>query len=119
MTERGLNIAWGEKQEETFRQILSRCDSFAERHLILTLVTLMKYDLRTREGKRKQAEARLRISTATDEDLEEMAGLLCGSKSIRVDPELGWTKPELLERLRGVREAVHKRGIRKEELCLG
>ena len=78
MVEKGLRKCWTPFLEAKFDYLLngpnmSGPDSFAPRAILLTLRDGMKYDGRTREGKRALASNRLRLAIATDEELLEMA----------------------------------------------
>jgi len=75
MTEKGVTKYWTPEQERGFTQMLATPRTFAERDLIMALHDLLKYDGRTKQAKRAVAQRRLRIATASDNELEQMAKL--------------------------------------------
>lgn len=113
--EKGVCKTWTSAQEEEFNSGLARVHTFAERHLIMSIRNLLKYDQRTKEGKRAIAQARLRIATATDDELEELSNL-----------EQAIAKPQGLKEalatrgnLKEVRLRILRQGINRSELaCL-
>jgi len=68
--EKGLSKDWTPEEEALYQSWLASCHTFAERDLMMTLRDHLKY-----EGKREAAQHRLRLATATDEELEEIAEL--------------------------------------------
>lgn len=80
MPEKGLRKCWTPILEMEFDYLLngpnmSGPNCFARRHVITSLQDTLKYDGRTREGKRALASTRLRIATATNEELREISEL--------------------------------------------
>ena len=109
---KGTSKYWTPQAEEHYKSLLAACRTFAERELIMTIRDLVKYDGRTKQGKRAVAQARLRLATATDEELAEMTVLdadLAGEKSM--DAML-----RRLEDLEKARAEIRKRGIKREQL---
>ena len=108
----GLSKYWTPQAEEHYRQLLASCHSFAERDLIMTIRNLLKYDGRTKESRRSVAQGRLRIATATDEEIREMAELQeqmeGGGGAVAV--------PDTLEKLRGLRTELGEKGIKGSEI---
>lgn len=112
---KGIHKSWTPSSEDRAQQLIDGCRSFAEKHLIMTLRDFIKYDQRTKEGKRSQALARLRLATATDEDLEEMAKL----RVKLLGEDNAGTVAEALEELKKARALVREKGFKKGELvCL-
>jgi len=110
--EKGISNYWTPKVEEKYNRLLADCLTFAERHIIMTLFDQVKYDQRTREGRRGRAQARLRLGTATDENLEEMAKLAV----ILDEEENAGTVAGKLENLKERRAEIVKRGIKRRDL---
>ncbi len=110
--EKGLSKTWTQEQEELWVSRLRSCRTDAERHLIMATRDLLKYDGRSKGGKRAMAQARLRLAVATDEDLKGLAELeaLIG----RGIP--GFTVAERLEQLEKRRAMLRKKGIKRSEL---
>ncbi|GAI61678.1 unnamed protein product [marine sediment metagenome] len=78
MADKGLSEFWTPTLEAKFNLYLNGPNmrgpnSFPARHVILSLRDALKYDSQTREGQRAQDAARLRIATATDDELREIA----------------------------------------------
>ncbi|GAI53005.1 unnamed protein product [marine sediment metagenome] len=73
--EKGVTKYWTPKQEELWARRLKNCRTFAQQHLTMSLRDLLKFDERTKEGKRAVAQGRLRLTVATDRDLEELVVL--------------------------------------------
>jgi len=109
---KGTTKYWTEEQEREFEQRLAECKTFAERTLVMTIRDLVKYDARTREGRQAVAKARLRLATASDDDLEELARL---QVSLGGDHP-GETVSQALVRLKAARQGVRERGVTREEL---
>jgi len=110
--EKGVTKHWTPKQEELWGRFLAGCHTFAQRALVMTFRDLIKYDGRTREGKRAWDKARLRLAVATDEDIAEMVALesrLGGN----YDDE---TAMERIKELQELRAKVLQQGIPKEKL---
>ena len=87
--------------EAGFQKALSGTRSWAERHFAMMMGTLLKYDYRTKEGKKAYARIRLSLVTATDQDLQELAEL----------SQIG------LQALIETREEIKARGIPKEHIA--
>ena len=118
--EKGVSKYWTPGKELEYQERLKGCRTFAERHLILSVRDLIKYDGRSRAAKRAGAQARLRIAAATEKDLEELAEL-----GTSTQPEIPGEIPGLArasfeaQRLRELEEAqaeIKKKGVNKEEL---
>lgn len=73
--EKGISKYWTPEQEEAWARRLEGSHTFAARHLLLTIRDLFKYDGRTKQAKRAIAQGKLRLATATDEELREIAEL--------------------------------------------
>ena len=108
----GLSKSWTPERERKSQRLIDGCCGFAMQHLLMHLRDLEKYDQRTREGKRASSRATLRIATATDEELEELAKLQ-SSIMEETDPEL---VAEKLEKLKGQRARLWERRINRSEL---
>ena len=120
--EKGVSKYWTPEQEEGFKKMLASSQTFAERDLVMSIRDLLKYDLRTKEGKRAVAQTRLRTAIASDQDLEDLAALQVGLENKeRIDK--GMTIEELLplqearvEKLKKLRAKILHRGIKRSEL---
>lgn len=110
--EKGLSKYWTPKAEEFYNKLLATCQTFAQRHLIMTIRDLLKYDGRTKEGKRAIAQGRLRIATVTDADIEELAKLETRMKG-GGGPD---SVPDKIEDYKRLRARVRERGIKRSEL---
>lgn len=110
--ENGIHGSWTPGREEQSKRLIEDSHSFAMRNLMLNLRDLLKYDHRTKEGRRAQAQARLRLATATDEDLMEMAKLQVSL----VGKDKTETVAEVFERLQVARARVREKGIDRSEL---
>lgn len=110
--ENGLSKYWTPEQEEHYQKLLAGCRTFGLRHLIMTVMDLLKYDGRTKEGKRAIAQGRLRMITATDEDLNEIAKLESMMSSEEPRPLVA----ERLEELKKERAELQAKGIRRIDL---
>jgi len=108
----GINPTWTEVQEAGFKRYLEVCNDFALRHLIMMIRDLLKYDQRTKEGKRAVSQARLRIATATDDELEKLANLQA-QKTGSADPQ---ALSLALTQLTQLRDTLRKKGIKKGDL---
>lgn len=112
--EKGVSKYWTPEAEAKFQRDIESCGSFAIRHWLMTLRGMFKYDGRTKQAKREWAEARLRIATATDDELEQVATLereLMGeSKYMEFVALLGTYKERRAE--------IRERGIKRSELVL-
>jgi len=108
----GLSKYWTPGKEIEYQEQLKNCRTFAERHLIMTIRDLLKYDGRTKEGKRAVAQGRLRIATATDADIEELAKLEAQMKG-GGGPD---SVPVKIEDYKRLRAALTERGVKGVEL---
>lgn len=109
--ENGINSTWTPETAEWWQSRIDTCPTFASRHLITGLRDLQKYDGSSREGKRADAQARLRMATATDKELRDLAELkviLLKGKAVTVEDEL-----DLLMRTRA---RIREEGIKRSEL---
>jgi len=70
-----VHSCWTPKLEAHYNRVLARHLTFAQRHMVMCIRDMLKYDGRTREGKGTIAQARLRLSVMSDEDLKELAYL--------------------------------------------
>lgn len=118
----GLSKYWTPEQEELYSQALASCKTFAQRDLVMSVRDLLKYDLRTKAGKRAIARGRLRIAVASDGDIEEMASIVVVAENEK-RIEKGTNTWELLplqaakvEDLKKLRSKIREKGIKKEEL---
>ena len=111
--EKGVCKTWTPEQEEHYKKLLAGRLSFAERDLVMSVKDLLKYDGRSKQGKRAVAQGRLRMMTATDEDLEEMAKL---QVKMAGDSDMA-TLPEVLEGLKRTRASIREKGIKRSELA--
>ena len=117
--EKGVAKTWTPGGEIMFEERIKRCRTFAERHLTMALRDLLKYDGRSKQGKRAIVQGRLRLATATDEDLNGLAKL---EASVLGDPgqipglSRFTLEQERLEDLKKVRAAIREKGIKKGEL---
>ena len=109
---KGISQYWSEAAEGIYERYLAGCENFAQRHLVMSIRDLVKYDQRTKEGKRVTAQARLRLATASDEDLEQLARL-----RVQIfqngDPQF---VSAAIERYRHLRELARDKGVRKEDI---
>ena len=110
--ENGVSKYWTPEAEEYYNGLLAGCRSFAQRDLIMTIRDVLKYDGRTKAGKRSMARARLRIATASDEDLAEMAILRATGAHSATREEIQKEVDELVK----IRAKIREKGIRKGEL---
>lgn len=109
---KGLSKYWTPKAEEHYERLLATCQTFAQRHLIMTFRDLLKYDGRTKEGKRAIAQGRLRIATVTDADIEELAKL----EAQMEDGGGPDSVPDKIEDYKKLRARIRERGIKRSEL---
>ena len=110
--EKGINKTWTPQQEEYWAGRLNQCHTFAERHLTTILHNLFKYDWRTKQAKKANAQARLQFIVATDAELEELAKLEAGIY-LETDPE---QVAKRLEVLKGKRDEFREKGIKRSDL---
>jgi len=108
----GLSKYWTPGKEIEYQELLKNCRTFAERHLIMTIRDLLKYDGRTKEAKRAVAQGRLRIATATDADIEELAKLEAEMK----DGGGPNSVPDRIEDYKRLRARIRERGVKGVEL---
>jgi len=115
--EKGISKHWSPTQERTAQSMIDECPSFATRHLMITLRDLLKYDQRTRAGKKTVAQAKLRLATCSDKDLEELAKIeeiICEKGGVYITR--GRTVEESLEILKEKRAKIREQGIKRGEL---
>jgi len=112
--EKGVHQVWTPALERHYNLLLGGCKTFAERHLTMLLRDVLKYDLRTKAGRRAAAQGKLRLVTATDDELTELATL--EAEIWRRDKPFLTTKAERLESLFQMRDHLRKQGIKKTEL---
>ncbi len=108
---KGIDSTWTPETEEWWQSRIDTCPTFASRHLITGLRDALKYDGRSQEGKRAEAQARLRIATFTDKELRDLAELkvvLLKAKAVTVEAEL--------EVLLQTRARIRREGILRSEL---
>lgn len=109
---KGVSKRWTPEAEERYNKRLASCQTFAERHLIMTIWDIFKYDGRTKEGRKAIAQGRLRLATATDKDLQEIAEL--EQKMPRQVQAISVS--EKVEELKELRARIRARGIKRSEL---
>lgn len=104
--EKGLSKDWTPEEEALYQSWLASCHTFAERDLMISLRDHLKY-----EGKRAIAQGRLRLATATDEELEEVA---------KLEEQLGGGGSAFvvyrLKELKKRRAEIREKGIKRSEL---
>lgn len=119
--EKGLCKTWTPGQELEFEERIKHCRTFAERHLLMLLRDTLKYDARSKEGKRAMVKARLRLATATDEDLKELAELEALMEREKPGEIPGLHRASLvaatLGHLKNVRAEIREKGIKRSELA--
>jgi len=110
--EKGVYRHWTEQQEQLWVRRLSVCHTFAELHLTTIVRNVLKYDWRTKQAKKANAQAVLQFITATDADLQELANL--EAKIYReTDPE---QVAKRLEELKKRRDEFKGEGIKRSDL---
>jgi len=118
--EKGVSKYWTPGNEIKYEEHLKQCRNFAERHLTMLSRDLLKYDGRSNAAKRARAQARLRIASASDKDLEELAKLEARMHKERLGEIPGLAMASLAaQRLRELlqeRAEIRNDGIRKEQL---
>jgi len=118
--EKGVCKYWTPGKELEFEERIKRCRTFAERHLTMLIRDLLKYDGRSKEGKRAMAQARLRLTVATDEDLKELVELQVRQVAERPGEIPGLHRASLvadfLGHLKKVRTEIKEKGIKRSEL---
>ena len=110
--EKGVNKYWTPEKEEHYKRALDSCPNFGARALIMLMRDVLKYDGRSKEGKRAISKARLRLGTASDDDLANMVTLesrITGG----YDPR---QYAEKLEDLKRLRAKINQKGIKRSEL---
>ena len=118
--EKGVNKHWTLGKDLEYEERIKRCETFAERHLTILIRDVLKYNARSKEGKKAMAQARLRLAVATDEDLKELAELQV-LMDLKENPgEIpGLHKASLvaerLGHLKNDRAEIRGKGINKEE----
>lgn len=106
--EKGIRKDWTTGREKVYENLLATCHTFAEQQLIMVIRDLMKYDQRTKAGKRANAQAKLCLVTCSDDELKELAEL---------ESELmGGTILEQLAHLKQARSDIQEEGIKRSEL---
>lgn len=110
--EKGVCKTWTAEQEKVWARRLKGCLTFAEQHLTMTLRDLLKYDGRSKEGKRAIAQGRLRLATATDEDLEELAKLESQMKEGGGPDSVA----DILKTYKELRAKIRGKGIKRSDL---
>ena len=103
---KGVSKYWTTAAEEKYKRLLAASDTFAERHLIMTIRDLLKYDGRTRQAKKAIAQGRLRLATATDEELGEMVRL----ESLMLGNDKG-SAEDRLQNYKTLRAKINEKGI--------
>lgn len=118
--EKGVHKTWTPGKELEFEERIKRCRTFAERHLTMLLRDVLKYDARSKEGKRAMTQARLRLAIASDEDLKELAELEVSKERERPGEIPGLHRASLvatkLGHLKNDRAKIKEKGIMKEGL---
>ncbi len=118
--EKGVFKTWTPGQELEFEERINRCRTFAERHLLMLFRDTLKYDGRSKEGKRAMAQARLRLATATDEDLKELAEMEVPMAEEKPGEVPGLHRASLvaenLGHLKKMRTEIREKGIKRSEL---
>jgi len=120
--EKGVSRYWTPETEEHYKRVLASCLTYAQRDLVMGVRDLLKYDLRTKAGRRALAREQLRIAVATDEDLEEMASYVVVAennkgieKSMTVSDFLPLQEAEV-NKFKKLRAKIRERGIGESEL---
>lgn len=115
--EKGQSKHWTPEQEQLWGRRLRKSRTFAERHMTTILLNLFKYDGRTKQAKKANAQARLQFIIATDAELEELAELEAKLYQA-TDPDTGANKSvsQRLEALKRRREALREKGIKRSDL---
>ena len=98
--EKGVNQYWTPGAEQYYERLLATCHNFAEQHSVMSIRDLLKYDGRTKQSKRAAAQARLRIATATDGDIDQLSKL----------------EVETLGHLKQIQDEIKTKGIKREDL---
>jgi len=118
--EDGVSKYWTPGQEMEFEHRLKGCRTFAEKHLVMLTRDLLKYDGRSKAAKRAFSQARLRLSTASDKDLKEMAELEAAMQRDNPGEIPGFTKASFTaqrrKELENTRAKIKTAGIKKEQI---
>jgi len=116
--EKGIARDWTPGLEIKFEQAIKGCRSFAERHHCMFIRDTLKYDGRSKEGKRALVQARLRLAIATDDDLKELAELYFFQAEDKPGEIPGLQRASLVSRqleiLKELRTKIREKGIDKE-----
>lgn len=91
---------WNERRESLFREELGKELSFGERHIVLCFYEQLKCDGRTKEGKLVRKRAQMRLATASDSALTDLAKC-----EVRLFKAELYSTEEILNRL------IKKRGM--------
>lgn len=110
---KGISKYWTPKTEELWVRRLKGCRTFAESYWVMLMRDLLKYDGRTKQAKRAIAQARLRLATATDADIEELAKL----ESEMPQEEPRQSVAETVEELKKTRAEIREKGIKRSDLA--
>ena len=103
---------WTPEAEQHYKRLLAGCRTFAQRHLVMTVRDLLKYNGRTKAGKRAIAQGRLRLAICTDEDLRELAYL----EIITTEPIDFNKQAENFNSYKKLQEHIREKGIKGGEL---
>lgn len=108
----GVSKYWTPEAEGYYSKILAGCNTFAQRHLVMLIRDILKYDGRSKLAKRAIAQARLRLATATNNDLEELVSL-----EIQMEEEGSLSfVPGRLTSYKQLQAHIRERGIKRSEL---
>lgn len=118
--EKGVHRYWTPKQELIWGMRIRAARSFAETHIAMLMRDVIKYDGRSKEGRRAMAQARLRIALASDAELKELAEL----EASMTEETPGWIPgldrafrvTERLGELKQERAKIKEEGIKSSEL---
>jgi len=109
---KGLSKDWTAEKEALYESYLVSCHTFAERDVMMTPREHLKY-----EGDREIAGGGLRLATATDEELEEVAKL---EGQLELKEQLGGGGSTFvayrLKKLKKQRAEIREKGIKRSEL---
>lgn len=118
--ETGVSKYWTPGKELEFEEHIKRCRTFAEQHLTMLIRDVLKYDGRSKEGKRAMVQARLRLTVATNEDLKELAELQVRQAAERPGEIPGLHRASLVAQnlglLKNTRAEIKEKGIKRSEL---
>ena len=110
--EKGIAKTWTPEQEKFWAGRLSGCHTFAERHLTTILRNVYKYDWRTKQAKKANAQARLQFIIATDADLEGLANVQAKIYQATAPEQVA----KRFEELKKQRDALREKGIKRSDL---